>query len=355
MKSNNYGKKIFKNLAYKISTYSVAFTIIFVLIALIGRFISSMYIWQPYDKLYILLNTIKENILFIWSLGIILILFLCLKKALSYLDYVMDASDKLLSENNELIELPKDLDILETRLNHLKQSAMQNAFLAKTNEEKKNELIVYLAHDLKTPLTSIIGYLELLNDAPDLPIEQRAKYVKITLDKAYRLEELINEFFEIARFNVRSVILTKSNLNLKLMLEQIIDEFYPVSKNENKKIIINCDSNIYIHADSDKISRVFNNILKNAMNYSYSNSVINIDAKVEADKTIISIQNTGDTIPKNKLEYIFEKFYRLDEARNTNSGGAGLGLAIAKEIVEAHNGEIFAESENNITTFTVIL
>ena len=139
------------------------------------------------------------------------------------------------------------------------------------------------------------------------------------------------------------------------MLEQIIDEFYPVSKNENKQIIINCDSNIQIYAYPDKISRVFNNILKNAMSYSYANTTINIDVKEEAEKTIISIQNTGDTIPKNRLEYIFEKFYRLDEARTTNSGGAGLGLAIAKEIVEAHSGEIFAESENNITTFTVIL
>lgn len=356
MKSNNnYGKKIFKKLAYKIAVYSIAFTIVFILLALIGRLISSLYIWQPYDKLYIFLSTIKNNIVLFWSFGIILILFLALKNSLNYIDYVMDASDKLVDTNDELIQLPKDLDILESRLNHIKQSAMQNAFLAKTNEEKKNELIVYLAHDLKTPLTSIIGYLELLNEAPDLPIEQRAKYVKITLDKAYRLEELINEFFEITRFNVRSVVLSKSSLNLKLMFEQIIDEFYPVSKTENKDIIVNCDSNIHINADSDKISRVFNNILKNAISYSYPNSSIYIDAKVEADKTIITIKNKGNTIPKDKLDYIFEKFYRLDEARNTNSGGAGLGLAIAKEIVEAHNGKIFAESQDNTTTFTVIL
>lgn len=353
--NNNYGKKMFITLAYRVATYSAIFTIIFALVAIIGRLISSLYIWQPYDKLYIILSTIKENILFVWSLGIILILFLCLKKSLSYIDYVMEASDKLLDNTSELIKLPKDLDILESSLNHIKQTAMQNAFLAKTNEEKKNELIVYLAHDLKTPLTSIIGYLELIKDAPDMPIEQRAKYVKITLEKAYRLEDLINEFFEIARFNVRGVILTKSNLNLKLMLEQIIDEFYPVSKTENKNIIISCNPNIYIKADSDKISRVFNNILKNAISYSYANTDINIDVHIEADKTFISIQNTGNTIPKNKLEYIFEKFYRLDEARNTNSGGAGLGLAIAKEIVEAHEGKIYAESKDNKTIFTVIL
>lgn len=357
MKSNNnYGKKIFKKLAYKIAIYSIAFTVIFILLALIGRLISNMYVWQPYDRLYIFLSSIKDNIVLLWSFGIILILFLALKNSLNYIDYVMDASDKLVDTNDELIQLPKDLDILESRLNHIKQSAMQNAFLAKTNEEKKNELIVYLAHDLKTPLTSIIGYLELLNEAPDLPIEQRAKYVKITLDKAYRLEELINEFFEITRFNVRSIVLTKSDLNLKLMFDQIIDEFYPVSKTENKEIIVNCNSDIYITADSDKISRVFNNILKNAISYSYPDSNICIDAKVEADnKTIITIKNRGNTIPKDKLDYIFEKFYRLDESRNTNSGGAGLGLAIAKEIVEAHNGKIFAESQNNLTTFTVIL
>lgn len=355
MKSNKYSTTIFKSLVKKIVIYSAIFTVIFGIIALFSMHIASNYIWYPDDPLYIFLSTLKKNIIVVWGIGIVILLIYYLKKSLGYIDYIMDASEELINEDNNLINLPEDLSIIELRLNQSKQAAIQNALLAKSNEEKKNELIVYLAHDLKTPLTSIIGYLELLKEANDLPIHQRAKYAKITLDKAYRLEELINEFFEIARFNVGTINLNKTTLNLRLMLEQIIDEFYPVSKTKHKDIVINCDPSIIIYADSDKISRVFNNILKNAINYGYDNTSINIDVTKEADKVIINIENKGATIPKNKLDYIFEKFYRLDEARNTNSGGAGLGLAIAKEIVQAHNGKIFATSKDNITTFTVIL
>ena len=125
--------------------------------------------------------------------------FFYLRKSLIYIDYIMEASNKLIANDEKYIELPADLKMLENRLNQSKKTALDNAAIAKANEDRKNELIVYLAHDLKTPLTSIIGYLEILNESPDLPIEARAKYSKITLEKAYRLEELINEFFEIAR------------------------------------------------------------------------------------------------------------------------------------------------------------
>lgn len=355
LNNNEYSKAIFKKIIIRILIYSAIFSVFFILFLFMGMNISSMYIWQADDPLYIFLINLRNNIPFVWSLGILIILFYYLKKALTYLDYVMYASEELLSSKDNYISLPSDLSVLESRLNQSKQNAMKNELLAKANEERKNELIVYLSHDLKTPLTSIIGYLELLNEEPNLPIQSRAKYTKITLDKAYRLEELINEFFEIARFNINKVILNKSTLNLKIMFEQIIDEFYLISKSENKEIIINCSSSIYINADPEKISRVFNNILKNAINYSYPNSQIIINCNLNKDEVLITIQNRGNTIPKDKLDYIFEKFYRLDEARSTNSGGAGLGLAIAKEIVEAHNGKIFATSKDNITTFSVIL
>ena len=357
MKLNDteYSKDIFKKIITKIILYSTIFTVVFLVLLYLATHIADLYIWQPTDILYNILITVRANVPFVWSIGIILILLYYLRKSLNYLNNVVQASDKLLNPNDEIIKLPDDLSILESRLNQSKQIAMKNELLAKTNEERKNELIVYLAHDLKTPLTSIIGYLELLNETSDLPIESRAKYAKITLDKAYRLEELINEFFEIARFNIGKVVLNKSELNLRLMLEQIVDEFYPISITQNKKIIINCLNSISIVADSDKLSRVFNNILKNAISYSYPNSIIEVNVLENINSINVTIKNEGNTIPKEKLDYIFEKFYRLDEARNTNSGGAGLGLAIAKEIIEAHNGKIFAQSENNITTFSVIL
>lgn len=356
MKSNEkYSKIIFKRIIVRIAIFSLCFSLILAMFFAIGEYISGKIIWQPTDSLYIFLINLRSLLPFIWALGIIAIIFFYLRKSLIYIDYVMDASNKLITSDTTNIKLPYDLKILENRLNQSKEIALKNARLAKTNEDRKNELIVYLAHDLKTPLTSIIGYLEILTESLNLPIEERSKYSKITLDKAYRLEELINEFFEIARFNIGKIDLKKTKLNLKLMFEQISYEFYPMSKANNKPIIINCDKSINIFADSDKISRVFNNIIKNAINYSFNNTQIKIDVFINNDKININISNEGNTIPKEKLDYIFEKFYRLDEARTTNTGGAGLGLAIAKEIVEAHNGKIYAISKDNITTFTVIL
>ena len=163
----------------------------------------------------------------------------------------------------------------------------------------------------------------------------------------------MNEFFEIARFNDTKIVLMKKNLNLKFMLEQIIDEFYPMTNEQSKKIVINCDDDITCYADTDKLSRVFNNVIKNAISYSFENTEININALCIDDMITVSIQNEGYTIPEDKLNSIFEKFYRLDDSRKTSGGGAGLGLAIAKEIISLHGGTITAESKNNITTFTL--
>ena len=355
LNDNQYSKIIFKRIGKKILIFTAIFTLFFILMLIVSLIIANSFIWQPDDPLYILLINIRSNLLFIWALGILIIIAFYLKKSLSYIDYVIQASENLLNKNNNYISLPSDLSMLEKHLNQIKQESIRNELLAKTNEERKNELIVYLAHDLKTPLTSIIGYLELLNESPDLPVSYRAKYANITLNKAYRLEELINEFFEIARFNVGNIVLNKSSINLRLMLEQIIDEFYPLSKSQDKDIVINCPTSLCLVADPDKLSRVFNNVLKNAIAYSFPNSQINIDVKENLHDVSIEISNSGTTIPKDKLNYIFEKFYRLDESRGSNSGGAGLGLAIAKEIVEAHGGKIFASSQDNVTTFTIEL
>lgn len=220
---------------------------------------------------------------------------------------------------------------------------------------QKNDLIAYLAHDMKTPLTSVIGYLSLLEEAQDMPPEQRNKYLHITLDKAMRLEGLINEFFEITRYNLHQVVLEKRNLNLSYMLSQMADEFYPILKANHNTIYLDAGENMEIQADPMKLARVFNNILKNAVAYSDPGSPIEITAREEAGKVHITFANQGKTIPPEKLNTIFEKFYRLDDARGSQSGGAGLGLAIAREIVTAHDGTISAASENGKTTFIVEL
>jgi two-component system sensor histidine kinase VanS len=225
--------------------------------------------------------------------------------------------------------------------------------LAETEMQRKSDLITYLAHDLKTPLASVVAYLNLLDESPELPSAQRAKYVGIALDKANRLEQLIGELFEIIRFNLQTITINEERINLKFMLEQLADEFYPILLAQGKRISVSCEEGLVLRGDSDKLARVFNNILKNAGAYSYENTAITVSVGQQQDGIEIRFENLGDPIPKQKQETIFEKFYRLDASRATKTGGAGLGLAIAKEIVEAHGGNISVHSDTTATVFTV--
>jgi two-component system sensor histidine kinase VanS len=261
----------------------------------------------------------------------------------------------LSEESNQEISLPSELDFMEKKLNDAKNKLEKRAKDAQEAEQRKNDLVVYLAHDIKTPLTSMIGYLSLLDEAKDMPVEQKEKYVKISLEKSYRLEQLINEFFEITRFNLQSIVLDKESINLNYMLMQLADEFYPLLAPKGQQAIVNIEGEIKVFADANKLARVFNNILKNAIAYSDDNSIIHISAHYQNDQINISFTNKGKTIPPQKLKMIFEKFYRLDSARSTQSGGAGLGLAIANEIVHAHGGTISASSDEEKTVFTVML
>ena len=188
-------------------------------------------------------------------------------------------------------------------------------------------MVMYLAHDIRTPLTSVIGYLSPLEEAPDMPETQREKYVHITLDKAYRLEHLVNEFFEITRYNLQQIILEKEEIDLSYLLIQMADEFYPILEDHANKIELDVPENLRIFGDPDRLARVFNNILKNAVAYSRPGTLIRIRARQSHGEVFVCFENQGRTIPRQKLDAIFEKFYRLDEARQTESGGAGLGLA----------------------------
>ena len=278
-----------------------------------------------------------------------------IKDISSYVQDIYDSTDKLFDEKNEYISLPGEMKDLEIKLNHFRSESFKNKKLAYENEKKKDELIVYLAHDIKTPLTVVIGYLSLLNEIDDMPTIQRKKYLELILNKSYRLEELINELFDIARFNSEKIILEKEELNLNLMIEQIIDDFYPILNDLNKKINFKATKNLNIYADPDKLSRVFNNLIKNAINYSKDNTDIDINAKKSNNEIIVSVTNKGKMIPKDKLDKIFENFYRMDESRTSKTGGSGLGLAISKEIVSLHGGKIKVTSDKDKTTFIVIL
>lgn len=301
------------------------------------------------------LNNMEAITLIVILIFLVILLKLSISWFTKYFDEVSAGMDKLAEESNDEITLSPELDFMENKLNQIKNNLEKQKKAALDAEQRKNDLVVYLAHDIKTPLTSVIGYLSLLDEAPDMPPEQKAKYVGITLEKAYRLEQLINEFFEITRFNLQTIVLNKEKINLLFMLQQMADEFYPMLTPQEKQVSVNVPDGLTLWGDADKLARVFNNLLKNAIAYSYENSVIDISAKQQDKNIVITFTNQGNPIPRAKLDTIFEKFYRLDTARSTSTGGAGLGLAIAQEIVTAHDGTISVESNTENTTFTVKL
>lgn len=289
------------------------------------------------------------------SLALFVIFYRAFMRVTKYFNEVSDGVDSLVTEQEAPIALSPEMEFMERKLNAVKNSLEKRRRDAKEAEQRKNDLVVYLAHDIKTPLTSVIGYLSLLDEAPDMPDGQKQKYVHQALLKAGRLEELINEFFDITRFNLQTILLQKEMINLPVMLCQMADEFYPMLASGGKTARVDAPEDLNLYGDADKLARVFNNILKNAISYSYDDSEILISARKTQSMVEICFQNRGKTIAPEKLSAVFEKFYRLDTARSTQTGGAGLGLAIAKEIVVAHGGEIFAQSENEITVFTVRL
>ena len=263
--------------------------------------------------------------------------------------------DFMIEEKGNIDIFPKEYAEISAQMSEIKSTMRRHEQMLKEEASRKNDLIAYLAHDLKTPLTSVIGYLALLDEAQDMPIEQKTKYVNIALSKALRLEKLINEFFDITRYNLQQIDLEKESINLCHMLVQMTDEFYPLLNAHGNQTEVCVDEDVTVYGDSMKLARVFNNILKNAIYYSYPDTTIKIWAESTDTDVWIYFCNKGKTIPAGKLNSIFEKFFRMDEARSTNTGGAGLGLAIAKEIITLHGGKITAESENESTTFRISL
>lgn len=316
---------------------------------ILDRYVEHYYL--IYRGLYVYMTA-----LIIWVICIMCLTYKLLKKVVGYVYELQAATGRLFDKTGDYIELSPELSEIAVKINHLKQEAENNAKLAQENEQRKNDLIMYLAHDLKTPLSSVIGYLTLLrDDEQQIPQELRNKYLSISLDKAEQLEDLINEFFEITRFNLSNIKLKYSDINLTRLLEQLIYEFNPMLKEKNLQCVLHSAKDIMLHCDANKMQRVFDNLLRNAAIYSYSDTEITITTELRANKVTIVFENCGANIPEEKLEQIFEQFYRVDTARSMANGGAGLGLAIAKHIVELHKGTIAAKSKDECVKFIVEL
>lgn len=290
--------------------------------------------------------------------GIVLIVRSGINRALRYFDLLLTSTAEVLAKQEGPIILPSELAPTALFLNSIKAENEQSERAAKTAEVRKNELVVYLAHDIKTPLTSIVGYLTMLDESPDLPIEVRARYTDITLTKAYRLEELLDEFFEITRYNLQTIPIERSRFDGVLFVNQVIDEFYPVAEGRSLSLVFDGPIELPVFADAGRVARVLNNVMKNAVAYADVGTEVRVRTQLVCgvDGFVwweLTVTDRGRELSPEHLDRIFEKFFRADAARGSGEGGAGLGLAIAREIARAHGGDIYATSDVGLTSFTI--
>ena len=350
-----------------------------------------------YAILLLGLLIVIDNITYISTEGILLIVLFgvvgwtfysmrLLSRPIRYLDELLGASAQLLEETEKPVELSRAMKSAENELNSVRQRVLEASAARENADRQKNDMLMYLAHDLKTPLTSILGYLTLLRDEPDLDAAIRARYTGVALEKAERLEELIEEFFDVSRLSLTEMKLTREERSLTRMLQQVAFEFEPVLAEHSIGIETHLEEGVVISCDADKLERVFDNLLRNAASYSTPGTRVVIRMRraypgeleearaggsgeisagtekyahkagaAQRSGVVVTVENEGETIPPGKLLHIFEQFYRADSARGSRGGGAGLGLAIARQIVELHGGIIRADSRDRITTFTVCL
>lgn len=337
-------------------------------------------IWHENDSWYWLLHAMNQNpwicatLFFVWL--VVGVGFICCRiiyRMIHYVDDITEGVNDIYQNTEERLRMPPELLVVEEQLNEIQENARRSRRAAKEAEQRKMDLIVYLAHDLKTPLTSVIGYLAMLSEEKEIPEHLRERYLGIALDKAERLEELINEFFDITRFNLSEIALERSTVNVSRMLEQMAYEFRPIFQEKHLTYRLELPENVEISLDVDKMSRVFDNLFKNAYYYSYEDTEMVIrlgkyedwesmsgegvlgEGDAGAWKHYISFENQGRTIPKEKTEQIFRQFFRMESARGSRTGGAGLGLAIARELVRKHGGEMICESRDEVILFTIFL
>ena len=247
-----------------------------------------------------------------------------------------------------------ELSILADNINYMAEELKTKIDSERKAEKTKNDLITNVSHDLRTPLTSIKGYLELIKDKKYTQENQLDQYTNISYNQAERLELLINDLFEYTKLANNAVKFEKQNIALNELLDQLIEELVPIF--ENTTVTISKEfikEKIIVNVDPNKIARVFENLLINAIRYSIKPSEIKVILTVDDGFSLVSIKNKCEEISDDNLSKIFDRFYRVEESRSSNTGGSGLGLAIAKSMVELQGGFIEAKYENGYVNFNV--
>lgn len=245
---------------------------------------------------------------------------------------------------------------LAENINNMASEIQERIDAERRSEKTKSELITNVSHDLRTPLTSVMGYIGLIKDGKYENQGMMKEYLDIAFNKSNQLKELIEDLFEYNKINNQGIVLDKNKVNIVEFLSQIIEEYIPIfEENEIEVVKKFVDEKSIVEIDASKMVRVFENLFSNAIKYSYKPGTVTVSTFESEGNVTIVIKNKGESIPREKVERLFDRFYRVDEARSSNVKGSGLGLAISKNIVNLHEGEIWAESIGNDIGFYIKL
>ncbi|KMY50109.1 sensor histidine kinase [Peribacillus loiseleuriae] len=312
------------------------------------------YFWGSADFLDVTLY----NLLWISAviLTFILSLLVMIRKKIKYLQHITEsvqtiANGKLgytieISGNDELSQLAANINYMSKELENKFEHERQI-------ENEKNELITNISHDLRTPLTSIIGYVDLLKQKEYQDGEQLYEYLEIIYSKSQSFRNRIDELFEYTKLTSHDLQLNFTEVELGGLLEQIIGEYMPILEKEGLDIQKSItQEDIYVSMDIEKMVRVYDNLLMNVLKYSMKPSLLKVNLHTVGIKAILSISNQVENLPVQDVTKLFERFYRADKAR-TDDGGSGIGLAISKRIIELHGGTIEADYQEGWLTFTI--
>ncbi|WP_373276066.1 sensor histidine kinase [Thiolapillus brandeum] len=249
---------------------------------------------------------------------------------------------------------PDEIEILGRSFNEMAQRIDRQMQALTRNDAQRREMIANISHDLRTPLTSLHGYLEtlLLKDT-QLDAQDRQRYLHIANTQSHQLIRLVSELFELAKLDSCEAMINIEAFSLAELVQDVVNKFQLKAREKRIKLLVECPSSLpFAYGDIGLIQRVLDNLIENALQHTPENGQVRVSLTSDRRNIMVEISDTGCGIPGEALPHIFDRFYRLDKSRQTGPQHAGLGLAIAKRILELHNGRIWARSRlNEGTTF----
>jgi len=304
-------------------------------------------------------NFIASMIFLEGMLTFIIVFYLIINKKINYIKYISEKVGEIskgnigytidVKGNDEIAELCNSINIMSLELKEKFDKEREN-------ERIKNDLIINVSHDLRTPLTSIIGYLEIIKDKKYKDEKSMEQYIKSAYNTSIKMKKLVNELFEYTKLYNADFKLRKVDVDLASLINQIAGEYIPIFEQNNlileQKIE---DTELKASIDVDQFMRVLDNFLTNALKYAYKPSKVLIEANKVENKVKITVKNKGDNISEDEIYKIFDKFYKIDKSRKDSLNGSGIGLSIAKKIMELHEGKIWAECKDSIISFSIII